>query len=297
MWFRHDGVSWVPSAPLHPWYRSSGPAPVVAPARRSRTQAALGVTAGVVVVVAVLLAALLQSAPGGGADIGGTADPSVVQAVTHIPRSVYDQVGTVPTDQVAPPTVVSGHAALRVGGKPGVFFFGAEFCPYCATERWAIVAALSRFGTWQGLRNMASSTTDVYPGTETFTFRTASFRSPYIGVELEEAVDRADHTLQPPTSGEAVLLREFDVTGYPFMDIGNRVLVRGAGYSPARLEGLSRAQIANGLRDPGAPATEGIVATANYLSAGICAVDGGRPASVCQDPAVTTAAASLGLAT
>ena len=36
----------------------------------------------------------------------------------------------------------------RPSGKCLVFFMGAEFCPFCAAERWAIVGALDRFGKW-----------------------------------------------------------------------------------------------------------------------------------------------------
>ena len=45
-------------------------------------------------------------------------------------------------------------------GKPGVLYIGAEFCPFCATERWAMVNALGRFGTFSGLKITNSSTTD-----------------------------------------------------------------------------------------------------------------------------------------
>jgi thiol-disulfide isomerase/thioredoxin len=37
---------------------------------------------------------------------------------------------------------------IRRDGKLLVFFMGAEYCPYCAAERWAIVRALQRFGRW-----------------------------------------------------------------------------------------------------------------------------------------------------
>ena len=40
---------------------------------------------------------------------------------------------------------------------------GAEFCPYCATERWSVVMALSKFGTFSHLVGTTSSSTDVDP--------------------------------------------------------------------------------------------------------------------------------------
>ena len=58
-----------------------------------------------------------------------------------------------------PPTKVTG-SALTFDGKPGIFYYGAEYCPYCAAERWPVVVALSRFGTWSNLQQTIS----VQPG-------------------------------------------------------------------------------------------------------------------------------------
>src|SRR5207237_546429 len=65
-------------------------------------------------------------------------------------------------------------------GKPEVFFYGAEWCPLCAAERWSIITALSRFGTFHNLKEIASSSTDSYPNTSTFTFYQSSYTSSYI---------------------------------------------------------------------------------------------------------------------
>jgi hypothetical protein len=46
--------------------------------------------------------------------------------------------------------------------EAAVVFVGAEYCPYCASERWPLVMALSKFGTFfEGLRGSMSSTTDL----------------------------------------------------------------------------------------------------------------------------------------
>ncbi len=34
-----------------------------------------------------------------------------------------------------------GQPALTSGGKPQIVYMGAEYCPYCAAERWAMVVA------------------------------------------------------------------------------------------------------------------------------------------------------------
>ena len=74
-------------------------------------------------------------------------------------------------------------------GKPLIFYFGAEFCPYCAAERWPLIVALSRFGTFTGLSTTTSSSSDAYPNTPTFTFRAASYTSDYVSFQAVEASD------------------------------------------------------------------------------------------------------------
>ena len=57
-------------------------------------------------------------------------------------------------------------------------FVGAEFCPYCALERWALVVALFRFGTFSNLgQTISSSSTDVYPGLQSWSFKDSTFTS------------------------------------------------------------------------------------------------------------------------
>jgi hypothetical protein len=56
---------------------------------------------------------------------------------------------------------VSATDAVAGGGKPEVLYIGAEYCPYCGTERWSMIVALSRFGTFRGLKEIRSSPTDV----------------------------------------------------------------------------------------------------------------------------------------
>ena len=46
-------------------------------------------------------------------------------------------------------------------GKPEVLFVGAEYCPFCAAERWPLIVALSRFGHFGALHNMQSAPLSV----------------------------------------------------------------------------------------------------------------------------------------
>jgi uncharacterized protein DUF929 len=55
---------------------------------------------------------------------------------------------------------ISDQSLKQSSGKPLIFFMGAGFCPYCASERWAIVRALNNFGSWQGLVETTSAGQD-----------------------------------------------------------------------------------------------------------------------------------------
>ena len=95
------------------------------------------------------------------------APASVVHDVTNIPASVYNTVGVDLPDacRCRRPTILSNQPPMTLDGKsPAMLYYGAEYCPYCAAERWAMTAALSRFGTWSNLKITASSHTDVDAG-------------------------------------------------------------------------------------------------------------------------------------
>jgi hypothetical protein len=246
-----------------------------------------------------------------------TAAPTqVVHDVTTIPTSTWNAVG-VSSDQVSKPTVVPDQPPMTLNGKsPAMLYYGAEYCPYCAAERWAMAAALARFGTWSNLQVTASSHTDVDADTHTFSFHGASLDSPYItfvGVEQYTNVPLADGSgytnLQNPTKEEAKILTKYSSSKYlptnqsssdgsisfPFVDINNGLLFSGASYDPQILAGLSWTDISGGLSDPTNPVTQVILTTGNYMSAGICHATHGQPGSVCTSSGVEAAAKALGI--
>jgi hypothetical protein len=296
------------------------PAPAPKGGRFSGTVMAWSAVGLVVVIIAVLV---IVKVTGGGTTNNATAaftsvtpaPATVVREVTNIPASVYNKVGvTSSTAQVSPPTVLTGQPPLSLKGKsPAMLYYGAEYCPYCAAERWAMTAALSRFGTWSDLKITASSHTDVFPMTNTFSYHGATFTSPYLtfsGVEQYSTVPTSNGyaNLQDPTKAEQAILEKYSSSKYlgagasssggisfPFVNIGNVLLFSGASYTPGILQGQSWSQIAGNLTDASNPATQAIVATANYMSAGICASTKGNPGSVCKSPGVVAAAKALKL--
>src|SRR6185437_5791132 len=89
-----------------------------------------------------------SSSGSGSATPAGQALANLVATTTSVPTATLDKIGGGTT--TSPPKTISG-AALTSGGKPEVLYIGAEYCPYCAAERWAMVVALSHFGTLSGL--------------------------------------------------------------------------------------------------------------------------------------------------
>ena len=192
-----------------------------------------------------------------------------------------------------------------------MFYYGAEYCPYCAGERWAMTAALSRFGTWSNLDVTASSHTDVAPATNTFSYRNATFTSPYltfVSVEQYTTIPSSSGytKLQNPNKEEQAVLSKYSSPtyipgatagqiGFPFIDIGNVALISGGTFSPQMLAGLSHSDIASNLNDPTNSVTQSIVGTANYISATICASTKQQPSTVCQSSGVQAATKALKL--
>lgn len=232
-------------------------------------------------------------------DPGTTALAPNVTAALDVPAATLDRVGQ-PSSVVAP-TKTGENTVLRdADGKPIITYVGAEYCPYCAAQRWAIAVALSRFGTFTGLKATHSSSSDVYANTQTLSFYGSQYASQYVDFQpVEEATNQAVNgtypTLQQPTAAQSSLLARYDTQGsIPFLDIANRYVVVGASYSPQVLAGLSRSQIADQLANPNSAVAQAIDGAANVITAAITQVTGQQPASVANSPAIAAIAKSLG---
>jgi Domain of unknown function (DUF929) len=271
----------------------------------------------VVVVVATLVIVKVTS---GSSSPNATAfspvDATTLHEITAVPASVFNAVGvTSSVAAVSAPVAIKNQppftgTSSTGAAVPAVFYLGADYCPFCAAERWATIVALSRFGTWTGLGNMVSSTHtgEIYPGTPTFTFSRAKFKSPYLTFsEVEEFTNQWSNTvgyytkLQTATSAQLKLFRKYDTSKWipgftsqqdysiPFYDFGNQFLVAGSSYTPALLANQTRSQIASGLSDATSPVTAAIIATANYLTAATCVMTKNQPGNVCSSKGVMAA--------
>jgi thiol-disulfide isomerase/thioredoxin len=265
-------------------------------ARRAeiRNRVMLASLSGVVVIaiVVVLIVVKVNAKPTSkGASNGptGATLSKLVDTVTSVPATTLDAVGA--GSITSGLTAVSGEPELTSNGKPEMLYMGAEYCPYCAAERWAMVVALSRFGTFSGLHTVHSSSTDVNPNTPTFSFYKSTYTSKYLSfVPVEELSNIPNSstqgytTLQTATAAQQALATKYDSAGsIPFIDIGNRYTEVGnlSPYGPGTLTGKNWTQIAAVLDDPSNAIAQGIDGSANYLTAAICKLTNNQPASAC----------------
>ncbi len=279
--------------------RRAQPARVPSPWWQSPWAWGSGVLALVAVVVAVIIVVGLAGGPGTST---ATSPPpaSVLRAVTGVSPGVSSSVGAggIPNPlQPAP-----GSPSPLSASKPELVFVGADSCPYCAAERWAMVVALSRFGSFEHLGVTTSSSTDVYPNTHTFTFYGATYTSPYVTFTAFETADRAGNALQTPTARVQELVTTYDPPSsscpsgacIPFQDLDNRYILLGSAVSPQLLHGMTWKGIAATLGNPRSPVAKAIIGDANWITAGVCRLTADRPASACSAAPIPTLEGQLG---
>ena len=271
---------------------------------------------GVIVVAICVLGALVLVRDNAGPPSSPTietftpAPSSLVSSVTTVPTSLYDAVGiTSPVIPVTAPHAVSGASgslwqASDGDGpvRPVVFFYGAEFAPYPAAERWPLIMALSRFGTFRQLGVVQSSASTAFAGLSTFTFWQSSYSSPYVtfqSVERYSALNPTGGATSPskhppgarsgrsPSSGDGA-------NTFSLLDVANRFALTGAAFTPGALDNMTQDQIAGYLTSPASPMTQAMVSAANEISASICAVDNQQPEAVCHSHGVAAADNALG---
>jgi thiol-disulfide isomerase/thioredoxin len=250
-------------------------------AEQRRRMTAIGAVGVVVLAVIGIIIGLLvsKSTPKQAAASTGPL-PSSVQAKLSVPASVLAAVGK--GDAIPGSLKPVTGTPLTSGGKPEMLYIGAEWCPFCAAERWAMAVALSRFGTFSPLKGIHSSSTDVYPNTATLTFHNITYTSKYLVFTPVENQDINHNLLQTPTPAQQALWKKYAPPGnsYPFIDIGNRY-VASTTYNPQVLQHLTWSQIATALHQPASPVAHGVNGSANLFTAAICKITGNAPANVC----------------
>lgn len=194
----------------------------------------------------------------------------------------------------APPAAVAGaggmqsvttvlHDAQLAGNLPLTLYIGADYCPFCASMRWPLVKALTRFGTFSGLgKRQSTAGVDGFPSLATYDFNQATYKSQYAAFQIVELADANGNPLQEPDAVQVSLINRFDPRGgIPFVLVAGRYMAQ-LPYSPGLLGGRSFAQIKDDIDSP-TPDQLGAAVNqeADVITALICASDNMQPAAVC----------------
>jgi hypothetical protein len=268
-----------------------------AEAERKRRTRILLATGASVVVVAILVVLIVVKLSGGSNSSSVVAPPPGQLSPNPAPVSAVTGLASIPMSSIvtamgagaslsAAPQAVTMAPPPNQGTKPEMFFVGAEYCPYCAAERWVMVTALSKFGTFSGLGQTSSSATDVDPSTPTLSFYGSTYTSQYIDFEsVEQTTNQPQGNsyvpLQTLTPTQAAYTQANNSSGgIPWIDIAGKY-TSGVQYDPAILKGMTFDQVAAAAVDNTTTIGKTIQAAAGALISSLCKVTGAQPAAVC----------------
>ncbi len=175
------------------------------------------------------------------------------------------------------------------GGRPVVVYIGADYCMYCAAQRWSIVMTLLRFGNISGLEYMSSSPAEG--DLPTFTFQSAHYASRFIVFQGFEQEDRNNQPLQTVPSNYTGVFSNYG-SAYPFLNFGDKYVISGALWAPSSLENDNWTSVYTAI---GSNTTLGnqIKAGANVMTALVCRLTNNQPASVCDEPPISSITLSV----
>ena len=312
--------------------------------RGSSTAVRAGIFGGTFVVLAAVVIILVALLGGGGKAPKGVNDfvkpfsnPAVTSAIQHVPASAFAaagdaaSLGPVKAKSTGNAMVTLDGPQKSLNGKPFIQYLGAEYCPYCAATRWPLTIALSRFGSFSGLKLTASTPLDIYHSTHTVTFASARYSSPYIafrGIEeltnecpSKDVVSNPNYSstpsyyypskymcngnylpLETPPASLQHLATTYDTDalfgtgnggGIPFVYFGGKYAEDGALYDPGVLHGASWNQIVAALSVPNQGIGQQVLSVANRYTAIICNLTGQQPGSVCHTPVIQSAEKAL----
>jgi hypothetical protein len=262
-------------------------------ARRVRNRR-YGFISIVVVVVIVAALVIVKVSGGGGGGSSGAVDIPSPPGGSPIPAATLAKLASVPlstlasapTDGIINQIAPSSGPAVTQGGKNELLFVGAEFCPHCAAERWAMFVALSKFGTFSPQPGRIHSAT-LDGNVPTLTFYGTNYSSPYFAFTPVETYTNKPSgdgyvPLQTPTKEQNELWQTLGGGTWPFLDFGGKATLVGAQYSYGPMQNLSfsavAAQVGNNSTTIGANIDAGAYALIRQMCGSLSSH---QPADVC----------------
>ncbi|MDA4124556.1 MAG: DUF929 domain-containing protein [Thaumarchaeota archaeon] len=196
-----------------------------------------------------------------------------------------------PPDNATLHSVISSTGSPYLSGtKPIVVYIGAEFCPYCAAERWPLIISLMRFGNFSNLHYTLSSGSDVYPNSPTFTFVGSTYTSKYVVFQPYENEDRNRNPLQSVPSNYSAPWQAHGA-GYPFLNFGNRYISPGSTVSNT-ISGENWTQVLRGIASGDSFGLQ-VKKSANLMTSLICKLTDSQPSRVCHTYPIATTSSGI----
>jgi Domain of unknown function (DUF929) len=249
---------------------------------------------GILLMCAIVVGAFvwLSSRPTGGDS------KAALNTITHIDPSLLDTVGAGSAQSTFKALPAGANIPQGAGGKPSILYIGADYCPYCAAQRWALIGALSRFGTFGSIQPLTSSESSI----PTFSFHNSTYTSNYVSFTAVETADNQGSALEPLNAAQTSLMNTYDSPPYttaqakgsiPFLMIGNKLTANGAFYDPQVLTGLTYDSINSKITDSTSTVSRAMLGATNDLTAAICQVTNNQPTNVCSSSTIKSIEASL----
>ena len=244
----------------------------------------LSVIVAVVLVVAIGLYFSMSSKNPLDAQIG---KPVSAEVYSALGRAAAQPYGASDSSTLSRIQAYQGTPFSAAGGKAVVVYIGADFCPFCAVERWPLIIALMRFGNFSGLEYTVSSSNERYANIPTFTFVRSSYTSQYLVFKPYETADRVGTPMQTVPENYSSVVNQFG-GGIPFINFDNRYVLPGATIPndyfyqdpPGDRNPKNWTQVLNDL-DSNSQAGVAIKRAANAITAYICKINGGQPSNIC----------------
>lgn len=252
--------------------------------KRQRMQWSIGIILLVVVGIGVLV--LAKVSQNGSSVVKTGAKPvaaasSITADLAKVPLSAIASAHTTRRkgDPKFTDLAATAGKPLTSAGKPEVLYMGAQYCPYCGGERWALAVALSKFGTFSDLKMMTSAEGNI----PTLSFESAKFTSKYLAFTPIELQDQQGKPLEKATDAQMAMLKA-NGGSYPFINFGGSYIQSGASLDVQVLVGEKQTDIAKSLSKTGdlqSVPTQVNSAAGSFIKA-ICSLTKGQPGDVCK---------------
>src|SRR5712692_4554574 len=235
--------------------------------RRERTRRIIIISILAAILSLVVISAYLLSTLNGAESqlAGKPISDSSYSQLRDIAVSTYEAPGPTLLSRVQS---YSGQP-YTTGGRPIIVYVGAEFCPFCAFQRWPLILALTRFGDFSNLHYEVSSENNY----ATFTFVGSSYSSQYVVFQSYEQEDNSHLPLQSVPSNYSTVFQQFGGS-YPFLDFANRYIINGALADPSVLQGKNWTQITQQLSGATSLRSQ-VIEVADTITTAICRVTNG----------------------